>query len=204
MINEQTNTNIDINTAKIEIMKLFNDKIVKNHEDSEIEREIMHEFDKNYKERIFDYKVDIDELKMIINKLENNKSYGYAKVTNEMFKFGSHGKLLNLIALIFETIINHNVMPKNFNIGIVKLLVKDVKKDNSDINNLRPLTISDTLTNIFEKLLLKEILKKYKFKSKQFGFKSDSSCMHAVQTLKEIARYNKRKKKRLFIGAIDA
>ncbi|CAF1131656.1 unnamed protein product, partial [Brachionus calyciflorus] len=97
LINEQTNTNIDINTGKIEIMKLFNDKI-------------------NYKERIFDYKVDIDELKMIINKLENNKSCGYAKVTNEMFKFGSHEKLLNLIALIFETIINHNVMPKNFNI----------------------------------------------------------------------------------------
>ena len=107
--------------------------------------------------------------------------------------------------LIYETIINYNIIPKSFNIGLVKLLIKNPKKSNSDMNNMRPLTISDCSAIILEKYLLDEINKNLKnTKSNQFGFKAKSSCGHAVFTLKESVLYNRRKKKRTYICAIDA
>ncbi|CAF1093555.1 unnamed protein product, partial [Brachionus calyciflorus] len=165
---------------------------------------LVKEFEEKYRDEIHNYKIDSVDLNEIINKLGTKKACGINKVSNEMIKFGCCGKLLKLISLIFETIINFNVMPSNFNVGLVKLLVKDNAKDHNDINNLRPLTISDTLANIFEKILLKEINKKYKGKSKQFGFRNGSSCIHAVLTLKELILFNRRKKKKTFVGTIDA
>ncbi|CAF0780153.1 unnamed protein product [Brachionus calyciflorus] len=203
-LSDKTSTNIDIITAKNEVMKLFNEKLVNDNRTNESDDKINKEFDERYRDVISDYKVDVETLKSIISKLENKKATGISKVSNEMLKFGCCEKLLRLICLIFETMINYNIMPGNFNIGLVKLLIKDHQKDHNDINNLRPITVSDTFSLIFEKLLLKEINKNYKQKSKQFGFKDGSSCMHALLTLKELILYNKRKNKKTYVGTIDA
>ncbi|RNA39741.1 hypothetical protein BpHYR1_018805 [Brachionus plicatilis] len=82
-----------------------------------------------------------------------------------MIKFGLSDKLIKILKLIYETLFRYNVMPKIFNIGLVKLLVKDQKKSYSDINNMRPLTISDCWSNILEKILLEEIHKCTQLKS---------------------------------------
>ncbi|CAF0724001.1 unnamed protein product [Brachionus calyciflorus] len=82
--------------------------------------------------------------------------------------------------------INYNIMPSNFNIGVVKRIIKDNQKDHNDINNLRPINISDTFALIFDKVLFKEINKNYKPKTKQFDFKDGSSCIHALLALKEL------------------
>ncbi|RNA27925.1 RNA-directed DNA polymerase from mobile element jockey-like [Brachionus plicatilis] len=109
-----------------------------------------------------------------------------------MIKFGLSDKLIKILKLIYETLFRYNVMPKIFNIGLVKLLVKDQKKSNSDINNMRPLIISDCWSNILEKILLEEIHKCTQLKSNQYGFRSKSSCGHA------------RKSKRTCVCSIDA
>ncbi|CAF1154494.1 unnamed protein product, partial [Brachionus calyciflorus] len=95
-------------------------------------------------------------------------------------------------------------MPKDFNVGLVNLLTKDNKKDTSDINNLRPLTISDTLAILFEKIILSDISKDYSNSKNQYGFRPKSSCGHAVFVLKELILFNKRKNKKPYACAIDA
>ncbi|CAF1120528.1 unnamed protein product, partial [Brachionus calyciflorus] len=95
-------------------------------------------------------------------------------------------------------------MPTSLNIGIVKLLVKDTSKNTSDINNMRPLTISDVWSIILEKILLREIIDSYETRSNQFGFRAGSSCGHSVFTLKELVLFNKRKKRRTYVCSIDA
>ena len=87
---------------------------------------------------------------------------------------------------------NYDIRPKLFNVGLVKIIVKNPNKDLNDPNNLRPITISDTITVIFEKLIIMELNKTQKPVNQQFGFKAVSSCEHAVFTLREIVRYNKR------------
>ena len=113
----------------------------------------------------------------IINNLKLNKSTGFSSVPNECFKYGQSKNTVKLIKVIIETVINYNIVPKMFNIGIIKLLVKDTMGNPDDPNNIRPITISDTLTSIYEKVLLMELNKGHKGKSEPFGFK-ESSCDH--------------------------
>lgn len=95
-------------------------------------------------------------------------------------------------------------MPFNFNIAIIKPLVKDDKKSNSDINNIRPISVSDTITNIYESLILEKLNQSMPNNDKQFGFKSNSSCAHAVFVLQESIKICKRNNVKAYIAAVDA
>ena len=67
-------------------------------------------------------------------------------------------------------IINENIYPENFNLCEITALIKDPLKSSANINNIRPISVSSYLTNIFEKLILIEIQKRHKGNRKQFGF----------------------------------
>lgn len=131
------------------------------------------------------YFISEEDLKRIINDLPNGKSAGFSDVTNEMFKYGMSKTLLNVTKNLLEKIIKFGKIPKFFNIGIIKPIIKDDQKSCNDLNNIRPITISDTISNIYEKVILAEIGKVYQDPNKQFGFKKNSSCAHAVFTVKE-------------------
>ncbi|RNA35836.1 RNA-directed DNA polymerase from mobile element jockey-like [Brachionus plicatilis] len=62
-------------------------------------------------------------------------------------------------------------------------ITKDEKKTINDTNIIRPITISDVISSIFEKIMLIEILKTRTDPDKQLGFKKNSSCSHAVATV---------------------
>lgn len=69
---------------------------------------------------------------------------------------------------------------------------------------MRPLAVSDTLTNLFESVLLQEMTKEHTDHQKQFGFRKSSSCQHAIYVLKRAIKLNNKNKKRLYACAIDA
>ncbi|CAF0840290.1 unnamed protein product [Brachionus calyciflorus] len=203
-LDEKIDTTIDLDVARNEIFKLFNESEICNKEIENKSKEKVDKLMKDNCHKIFDMKLEDDEIIEIIQKLPNNKASGYNRVSNEMIKYELSPKLLNVLKLIFETIINYDIMPKNFNIGVVKLLVKDKNKDHDDINNLRTLTISDKMAIIYEKIILKRINKKYQGFKNQFGFRTNSSCGHAVFALKESVLFNRTQNKRTIGATIDA
>ena len=140
----------------------------------------------------------------VIKNIPNGKSVGSAGVSGEMFKYGISGELVKTLNMIFSKMINYQVMPYLFNVGIIKPIVKNENEDPNDINNLRPITISDVLANIYEKLIIIEMDKKHTHNDKQFGFKKSSSCNHAVFTLREAILFNVHNKKKVHIALIDA
>jgi hypothetical protein len=83
-------------------------------------------------------------------------------------------------------------------------LVKDAKKELDDPNNLRPISISDAIANIFETIILSELDNYCDDGIKQFGFKTGSSCNHAAFCLSELIRYSNRMNKTLYIASLDA
>ncbi|CAF0772265.1 unnamed protein product [Brachionus calyciflorus] len=83
-------------------------------------------------------------------------------------------------------------------------LIKDSCKPNNEVNNLRPVAVTDSLANIFEAILLNEVEKDYKDHPKQFGFKECSSCQHAIFILKQAIKISRLLKKRLYMCSIDA
>ena len=87
--------------------------------------------------------------------------------------------------------INRQVLPYNFNISIIKPLIKDHKKSNLDVSNLRPIAISDSLSNLHEAVLLDLLYKETNDNPKQLGFKRKASCQHAIWLLKRAIEFQR-------------
>lgn len=144
------------------------------------------------------------EIESILKGLKNGKVAGMNETTNEMLKYGRCQKLIEILHNIFITIINARVMPDRFNIGIIKPIVKNSSIDPDEISNLRPIMLSDPLANILEIILMREINKHLIDNNKQFGFKSNSSCAHAVGVLNMCLTTNKCSNRTVYACAIDA
>ncbi|RNA11297.1 hypothetical protein BpHYR1_016164 [Brachionus plicatilis] len=112
------------------------------------------EIEKKNEEKIV---IDRNDIKKIIAMLPNGKSSGFSEASNEMFKYGTSNTLIHLISALIEKIIYSRIIPSFFNVGKISPIIKDPNKSKSDYNNVRPITVSDTLTNICEKIVLIEL-----------------------------------------------
>lgn len=129
--------------------------MIKNKDQEAFVKEKLADFDNR---NIFEnYTIDYNVIESILKNLGNGKSTGIAGAQAEMFKYGTTPVLENIIKLILEKIINLNIMPYFFNVGIIKPIVKDLTKSNNEVKNLRPITISDCIANIYEKVMIHEI-----------------------------------------------
>ena len=120
-----------------------------------------------------------------------------------MIKYCKSTLLVDSLPLIFEKMIQHSVVPVDFNTSIVKPIVKDSSLPGDSISNLRPIAISNVYSSIFERILLNEIKTESNEHEKQFGFKHNSSCSHAVFILKQVLVICKMTNKKIYILAID-
>ena len=197
--------NISIEDLKDEFYKQFNDKLFKNEETSLKAEEHFEKIKENIGTKTYkEFSVNRGHVGKIIKEISNGKSKGFAGAQPEMYKYAYSDELIDIISSIIEIMIRYTITPYLFNVGIIKPLVKDENKGGNDLNNLRPITISDTFANIYEKYMLLEIESKHTNNYKQFGFKKNSSCGHAVFVLNETIKLYKKKKKKIYVCAIDA
>jgi hypothetical protein len=198
---------VDIETLKINLKNLFkennssNEKLIQNHK--RIKQEV-DEYYNNTKETISNYQINRLQLKNIIKSLTNNKSRGYSGLANEHFKYSLCDASLDIFINLFETMFKFGKMPCSFNIGKIIPIIKDHKKSLKDVNNIRPITISDPFAIIFEKLMLQNINEQIKDKNQQFGFVKRSSTQHAAFVVKETANYYLKHKSCMYISSIDS
>ncbi|CAF0842521.1 unnamed protein product [Brachionus calyciflorus] len=150
-----------------------------------------------------DYNLNSEVIKEIIENLPNGKSIGIGGVSYEMLKYSSNELVSKYLKIFFEKLINYQQMAYLFNVSIIKPLIKDTNKSKRELNNLRPVAVSDAFANIFEAVILKEIEKGFMDSGKQFGFKKKSSCGHSIFDLKQAIRLSNLLKKRLYVCAID-
>ena len=162
-------------------------------------------FKETKKKDIFSIKISEMAVSEKINALKPGKSTGFSGVTNQMFRFANAcPEISKSIKEIFEIMINHTITPKLFNIALLKPLVKDPGKSTQETNNLRPVAISDVISNLFESIILDQVRKDYVDDKLQLGFKINSSCAHSLFTLENIIKESRRLNKRLYLNAIDA
>ena len=80
------------------------------------------------------------------------------------------------MSLIYKT----RKFPSTFNDCKIKPIIKDYGKSRKDINNIRPITISNSLAQLFERLILNKNYNNLRTNKNQFGFKRNSSCKLAL------------------------
>jgi len=94
--------------------------------------------------------------------LKNGKAVGFSGVSNEMLKNGNSAEINKTITYLMEWMLNTAIIPKLFNISILKPLIKDCTKGSDSLSNLRPLSISDLYTSIFERIIIMEVRQDHK------------------------------------------
>ncbi|CAF0751774.1 unnamed protein product [Brachionus calyciflorus] len=99
---------------------------------------------------IINIKVDQDTIKEIIKELPNSESIRFEEVSNQMLKYGCMDELSEIIAKLIEQMIKYNQKPYLLNVGKILPIHKKSDGQTDDVNNIRPITISDTITNLFE------------------------------------------------------
>jgi len=211
----KNNNQIDakLDDIKNQYEKIFNDKNQtdksKNDEAKDKFNEILETFRNTGSDPV---KLDKHLIRDKIKDLSNRKAIGLTGVSNEMLKYGlqtdviqiENDSLLIAITSLFEGMINHSYCPPLFNTSIIKPIIKDLNKPSDDINNLRGVAVSDVIQNLYESILESIVRKQVKLNKKQFGFRPNYSCAHAVLILKQCMLIAKHYRRRLYIAAIDA
>ncbi len=200
---QANNINIEVEALKCEYDKIFNETYCSKEYESEKQKEI-NDFVKLNEKEIFRHKTEHFVIEGLISELKGGKAIGLRGVSNEMVKNCPSSRFVPTLARFFDCMINEQVLPIGFNVSILKPILKSVNKPNDDISNTRPVAISDAIQNLYERLLLWEINGVHKEHPQQFGFKSNSSCSHAIFVVTQLANFTKKQGKRLYTCAVDA
>ena len=86
-----------------------------------------------------------------------------------MMKYANRNNIIKLLERVLRVIFETGVVP-DINIGKIVPIVKDTKKNCNDINNIRPITISNVYSNILEKYILERLTNQIKMNENNLVF----------------------------------
>ena len=176
---------VKIEDLRTHLMKSFNKEKSKNKEHEKIETEVK-EFENSLNQSTMKKQcVNSKEIKSAINKLKAKKSVGNDGISAFQLKKCTSKVCVDTFVWLFNLIFNTGYIPEKMNISIIKPILKDKDGDREDFSNIRPIAISNTIAQVFERVILDKISDKLKTNKNQFGFKSKSSCTLALFAIKE-------------------
>jgi hypothetical protein len=149
-------------------------------------------------------KFNLSDLEKAIKEIKNSNVKGFDKISYNMIKNALSSNVEEFILFFINKITELMKIPKNFNVSIIKSILKDQEKSTDDINNIRPISITNCLAQIFEKLISIKSPKLSITHKNQFGFKMKTSCNHAIFTLKETILHYTEKRSGVKVASLDA
>jgi hypothetical protein len=183
---DKVNVNISIDELEQHFTNIF---AKKEESSSEFHKDITVKIGK-YEEEIMKEELNITELtiediKLALKESKNSKSIGLDGISPYLLKKSECNKMNKRLCDLFNMIMRYNKFPKNFNLSKIIPIIKDKTKSNSDINNIRPISISTSLAQIFERIILNKNYTKFGTSKNQFGFKRKTSCKQALFVIRE-------------------
>ncbi|XP_060074851.1 uncharacterized protein LOC132554540 [Ylistrum balloti] len=136
----------------------------KPHFDNEHKRLIDNDINRLREESFFNddiicrNEITATEVSIALKDMNNGKAGGHDYVVVEHIRFAGNC-LLDLVTIIFNSILEIEDYPPSFKHGIVISLFKGGKKDRLDMNNYRDITLTPVLQKLFEKVMYKRIAK---------------------------------------------
>jgi len=151
-------------------------EIVNNHE--LICKQNISSMDKTY--------VNNEIIRKIIKELKNSNTRGHDGMNNNMLKMIFVNDLvIEKIKLFVNLILYTGYIPKTLNTSIIIPIIKDKSMNQFDKNNYRPISVSNVLVQILEKVILVNCPIINNSSTVQFGFKNLMSTIHPLFLLKE-------------------
>ena len=158
---------------------------------------------KNFVNPTVPFKFQFSQLEKILKELKKTHVKGYDKLSYYLIRH-SLPYCTDFLLFFFNKLIELMKIPRNFNISIINPILKDQQKNTNDVNNIRPISISNSLAQIFEKLIIVNSPNLTITHRNQFGFKRKTSCNHAIFTLKETILHYTENRTGCKIASLDA
>ena len=116
----------------------------------------------------------------------------------------AHPIIYNHIKRLFQLIVKHGHVPKDFKIGVIVPVVKDSRKNTADVNNYRPVTIISVMSKLFEMCVYKMINEHLKVGGMQYGFVKNGGCDKAIFAVQNVVNYYVKRHTNVYIVTLDA
>jgi len=107
------------------------------------------------------------------------------------------------LTVLFNIILTYGVVPDSFGKGVVIPLIKNIEGDKTRSDNYRGITLSPVISKLFESVFMVLFGKQLCSDKLQFGFKSQSSCSHAIYTLRTVIDHHTRNNSTVTVCALD-
>ena len=161
---------------------------------------------RNYEiERINDtispYYVSWSDMTEVVKKIKPGKSSS-GLIRPEHVLYGSP-KLVIHLQLLYNAMIQHGMIVKDFCRGTITPIVKDSQGDVSSCTNYRGITLCGLFSKLFEMILDEKIKPFIRSDWLQFEFKKKTSTSHAIHTLKSTVDYFNKRKSDVFVSFLD-
>ena len=85
--------------------------------------------------------------------MKPSNSAGFDGISNNMIKKSMSDRLICVFKDFMNAILCTGKIPKNFNRSIIIHIVKDKSKKMFDVNNLRPISVSNSLSQMLERII---------------------------------------------------
>ncbi|XP_065675632.1 uncharacterized protein LOC136091848 [Hydra vulgaris] len=141
--------------------------------------------------------------KCILN-LKNNKSYDCFGISAEHLKNSRSNNLLMLLASFYNSMLTNGKVPKCLSTATIIPLVKSYKTSLENPNNYRGISILPIFTKLLEYLIVHICPDITESHSHQFGFKKNSSTLHAEFLLSETIKHYNHNNSPVYICSLDA
>jgi len=119
----------------------------------------------------------------------------------------AHPILLIHLSLLFNFLKLHGTVPHDFCKGIIIPLIKNSVGDKTSSDNYRGITLSITLSpvlsKVFELTLLNDVKSYLISDDLQSGFKRNSSCAHAIFTIRSVVEHYCKSGSTVTVCALD-
>ena len=145
----------------------------------------------------------VDQLKVVIKHLNPTTGFDSDGINSILIKHIRAESFLLLLTHLFNKMVELNYIPVGLNHSQIVPILKNATETTS-LKNIRPISISNALAQIFEAMLLNANPRLNNVEINQFGFRKNSSCNHAIFALKEtIANYIE-KQSNCYVAFLDA
>ena len=111
---------------------------------------------------------------------------------------------LERLTHLFNAMLCHSHVPTQFRFGHMIPIIKDTQGNSGDSSNYRGITISPTLSKLFEHVLKIVFAEHLNTSPNQFGFKKRHSTSHAIHCLKETVDYYINNGSNVYCSFLDA
>jgi hypothetical protein len=105
---------------------------------------------------------------------------GFDGISSQMLLNCMSKKVSKCLFLFYKYIFKYGCIPTDFNVSLIRPILKDYKNASDDVKNMRPISVSNTLSQIFERILLIKLPEVHTTHRNQFGFKRFTSTTHAL------------------------